>query len=246
MTEEISTYPVLPLRDIVVFPHMIVPLFVGREKSINALEDVMQEDKQVFLATQKNAGVDDPNFDDVFEIGTIGTILQLLKLPDGTVKVLVEGSHRAKINKYLDNDKFFEAEAEKVEESHDDSQEQKALSRAVVTQFEQYIKLNKKIPPEVLVSVNQIDDASKLADTIASHIAVKIQEKQELLELSSVSERLEKIFSHMEGEIGVLQVEKRIRNRVKRQMEKTQRELQGVACFDLEDITPSKKQIISS
>ena len=224
MTEEISTYPVLPLRDIVVFPHMIVPLFVGREKSINALEDVMQEDKQVFLATQKNAGVDDPNYDDVFEIGTIGTILQLLKLPDGTVKVLVEGTHRAKIKKYLDNDKFFEAEAEKVEESHDDSQEQKALSRAVVTQFEQYIKLNKKIPPEVLVSVNQIDDVSKLADTIASHIAVKIQEKQELLELSSVSARLEKIFSHMEGEIGVLQVEKRIRNRVKRQMEKTQRE----------------------
>ena len=224
MTEEISTYPVLPLRDIVVFPHMIVPLFVGREKSINALEDVMQEDKQVFLATQKNASVDDPNYNDVFEIGTIGTILQLLKLPDGTVKVLVEGTHRAKIKKYLDNDKFFEAEAEKVEESNDDSQEQKALSRAVVTQFEQYIKLNKKIPPEVLVSVNQIDDVSKLADTIASHIAVKIQEKQELLELSSVSARLEKIFSHMEGEIGVLQVEKRIRNRVKRQMEKTQRE----------------------
>ncbi len=224
MTKEISTYPVLPLRDIVVFPHMIVPLFVGREKSINALEDVMQEDKQVFLATQKNAGVDDPSYEDVFEIGTIGTILQLLKLPDGTVKVLVEGTHRAKIKKYLDNDKFFEAEAEKVEDGVGDSQEQKALSRAVVTQFEQYIKLNKKIPPEVLVSVNQIDDASKLADTIASHIAVKIQEKQELLELSSVSERLEKIFSHMEGEIGVLQVEKRIRNRVKRQMEKTQRE----------------------
>jgi len=224
MTEETSTYPVLPLRDIVVFPHMIVPLFVGREKSINALEDVMQEDKQVFLATQKNAGVDDPSYDDVFEIGTIGTILQLLKLPDGTVKVLVEGTHRAKIKKYLDNDKFFEAEAEKVEDRNDDSQEQKALSRAVVTQFEQYIKLNKKIPPEVLVSVNQIDDASKLADTIASHIAVKIQEKQELLELGSISERLEKIFSHMEGEIGVLQVEKRIRNRVKRQMEKTQRE----------------------
>ena len=224
MTEKTSTYPVLPLRDIVVFPHMIVPLFVGREKSINALEDVMQEDKQVFLATQKNAGVDDPSYDDVFEIGTIGTILQLLKLPDGTVKVLVEGTQRAKIRKYLDNDKFFEAEAEKIEDSGEDNQEQKALSRAVVTQFEQYIKLNKKIPPEVLVSVNQIDDASKLADTIASHIAVKIQEKQELLELSSVSERLEKIFSHMEGEIGVLQVEKRIRNRVKRQMEKTQRE----------------------
>ncbi|MBT6308080.1 MAG: endopeptidase La [Rhodospirillaceae bacterium] len=224
MTEKTTTYPVLPLRDIVVFPHMIVPLFVGREKSISALEDVMSDDKQVLLATQKSASVDDPGQDDVFEVGTVGTVLQLLKLPDGTVKVLVEGTHRAKITSYVENNKFFEAHAEIIEEIDDNTQEKEALTRAVVTQFEQYIKLNKKIPPEVLVSVNQIADASKLADTIASHIAVKIQEKQTLLELTSVAERLEKIFSHMEGEIGVLQVEKRIRNRVKRQMEKTQRE----------------------
>jgi ATP-dependent Lon protease len=224
MTEKTTTYPVLPLRDIVVFPHMIVPLFVGREKSISALEDVMSDDKQVLLATQKSASVDDPGQDDVFEVGTVGTVLQLLKLPDGTVKVLVEGTHRAKITSYVENDKFFEAHAEIIEEMDENTQEQEALTRAVITQFEQYIKLNKKIPPEVLVSVNQIDDPSKLADTIASHIAVKIQEKQTLLELSKITERLEKIFGHMEGEIGVLQVEKRIRNRVKRQMEKTQRE----------------------
>ena len=224
MTEKTTTYPVLPLRDIVVFPHMIVPLFVGREKSISALEDVMSDDKQVLLATQKSASVDDPGQDDVFEVGTVGTVLQLLKLPDGTVKVLVEGTHRAKITSYVENDKFFEAHAEIIDEVSDNTQEEEALKRAVVTQFEQYIKLNKKIPPEVLVSVNQIDDPSKLADTIASHIAVKIQEKQTLLELIKITERLEKVFSHMEGEIGVLQVEKRIRNRVKRQMEKTQRE----------------------
>lgn len=224
MTEKTTTYPVLPLRDIVVFPHMIVPLFVGREKSISALEDVMSDDKQVLLATQKSASVDDPGQDDVFEVGTVGTVLQLLKLPDGTVKVLVEGTHRAKITSYVENDKFFEAHAEIIDEVSENTQEEEALKRAVVTQFEQYIKLNKKIPPEVLVSVSQIEDPSKLADTIASHIAVKIQEKQTLLELIKITERLEKVFSHMEGEIGVLQVEKRIRNRVKRQMEKTQRE----------------------
>lgn len=224
MTEKTTTYPVLPLRDIVVFPHMIVPLFVGREKSISALEDVMSDDKQVLLATQKSASVDDPGQDDVFEVGTVGTVLQLLKLPDGTVKVLVEGTHRAKITSYVENDKFFEAHAEIIDEVSENTQEEEALKRAVVTQFEQYIKLNKKIPPEVLVSVSQIEDPSKLADTIASHIAVKIPEKQTLLELIKITERLEKVFSHMEGEIGVLQVEKRIRNRVKRQMEKTQRE----------------------
>jgi len=224
MTQSHDTYPVLPLRDIVVFPHMIVPLFVGREKSIKALEDVMKDDKQILLATQKNAGDDDPSPEDVYAVGTIGTVLQLLKLPDGTVKVLVEGAHRARIVDYSDNPEFFEAVAEPIEEDLGDSQEQEALSRAVVAQFEQYIKLNKKIPPEVLVSVNQIDDAPKLADTIASHLALKISEKQELLEIEGVVERLERIYSHMEGEIGVLQVEKRIRNRVKRQMEKTQRE----------------------
>ena len=224
MTETHDNYPVLPLRDIVVFPHMIVPLFVGREKSIKALEDVMRDDKQILLATQKNAGDDDPAPEDVYKVGTVGTVLQLLKLPDGTVKVLVEGAHRARIISYTDNPEFFEAQATTIVEGVGDSQEQEALSRAVVSQFEQYIKLNKKIPPEVLVSVNQIDDAAKLADTIASHLALKISEKQELLEIEGVIERLERVYSHMEGEIGVLQVEKRIRNRVKRQMEKTQRE----------------------
>ena len=224
MTTTNIKYPVLPLRDIVVFPHMIVPLFVGREKSIKALEDVMNDDKQILLTTQKDAANDDPGKDDVYQIGTIGTVLQLLKLPDGTVKVLVEGAFRAKISNFSDNETFFEAYAEKIEETEGDQKEQTALGRAVVTQFEQYIKLNKKIPPEVLTSVKQIEDPAKLADTIASHLAVKISEKQDLLELESILERLEKIYGHMEGEIGVLQVEKRIRNRVKRQMEKTQRE----------------------
>ena len=224
MTTTDTKYPVLPLRDIVVFPHMIVPLFVGREKSIKALEDAMNDDKQILLTAQKDAANDDPGREDVYQIGTIGTVLQLLKLPDGTVKVLVEGASRAKISNFTDNETFFEAYAEKIEETDGDPQEQTALGRAVVTQFEQYIKLNKKIPPEVLTSVKQIEDTAKLADTIASHLAVKISEKQELLELDSILGRLEKIYAHMEGEIGVLQVEKRIRNRVKRQMEKTQRE----------------------
>ena len=217
-------YPVLPLRDIVVFPHMIVPLFVGREKSVRALEDVMKNDKQILLATQKDASLDDPKSDDIYEIGTIGTVLQLLKLPDGTVKVLVEGSSRARIVSYSEKEEFFQAHAEALKEPGEDDKEQQALARSVVSQFEQYIKLNRKIPPEVLVSVNQIDDPSKLADTVASHLSLKIPEKQELLEIIPISERLERIFGLMEGEIGVLQVEKRIRGRVKRQMEKTQRE----------------------
>ena len=219
-----SLFPVLPLRDIVVFPHMIVPLFVGREKSVRALDDVMKEDKQILLVTQKNASQDDPSAVDIFSVGTTGTVLQLLKLPDGTVKVLVEGGQRARILRYADNDAFFQAHAEVIEEQTGDPSEIDALSRTVTSQFEQYIKLNKKIPPEVLVSINQIDDASKLADTVASHMTLKIPEKQELLETESVSERLSKVYAFMEGEIGVLQVEKRIRNRVKRQMEKTQRE----------------------
>jgi ATP-dependent Lon protease len=219
-----SLFPVLPLRDIVVFPHMIVPLFVGREKSVRALEDVMKDDKQILLVTQKNAAQDDPSTADIYSVGTIGTVLQLLKLPDGTVKVLVEGGQRARILKFAENEAFFQAYAEAIQEKPGDQQEIEALSRTVVSQFEQYIKLNKKIPPEVLVSINQIEDSSKLADTVASHLALKIPEKQELLETETVSERLEKVFGYMEGEIGVLQVEKRIRNRVKRQMEKTQRE----------------------
>ena len=219
-----NLYPVLPLRDIVVFPHIVVPLFVGREKSVRALEDVMREDKQILLVTQKNAQQDDPSPDDIYEVGTIGTVLQLLKLPDGTVKVLVEGGQRARILSFTDNAEFFQAEAALVEETIGDAQEIEALSRAVIGQFEQYIKLNKKTPPEILVSVNQIDNPSKLSDTIASHLQLKIIEKQEVLEISSVGERLERVYGFMEKEIGVLQVEKRIRSRVKRQMEKTQRE----------------------
>ncbi len=224
MTYQVDMYPVLPLRDIVVFPHMIVPLFVGRDKSVRALEDVMKDDKQILLVAQKNAAQDDPTADDIYEVGTVSTVLQLLKLPDGTVKVLVEGVRRAKITRYEDNEDFFLVEGELIPEDEGVAEELEALSRTVTKQFEQYIKLNKKIPPEVLVSINQIDDPGKLADTVASHLALKISEKQELLETETITERLEQVFSHMEAEIGVLQVEKKIRSRVKRQMEKTQRE----------------------
>jgi ATP-dependent Lon protease len=224
VTHQNTKYPVLPLRDIVVFPHMIVPLFVGREKSVRALEDVMKDDKQILLVAQKNATQDDPEPSDIYDVGTVSTVLQLLKLPDGTVKVLVEGIQRAKISEFVDKPEFFEANAVLIDEQTQDEGELVALSRTVVSQFEQYIKLNKKIPPEVLVSINQIEDASKLADTVASHLALKISEKQKLLEAVSINERLESVFSYMESEIDVLQIEKKIRNRVKRQMEKTQRE----------------------
>ena len=220
----VDVFPVLPLRDIVVFPHMIVPLFVGREKSVRALEDVMREDKQILLVAQKNASQDDPTTDDIYTVGTVSTVLQLLKLPDGTVKVLVEGGRRARITSFAENTSFFQAYADLIEEDLGEAQELEALSRSVVSQFEQYIKLNKKIPPEVMVSVNQIESPGKLADTVASHLSLKIAEKQELLETNTIVERLERVYSYMEGEIGVLQVEKKIRNRVKRQMEKTQRE----------------------
>ncbi len=219
-----ALYPVLPLRDIVVFPHMIVPLFVGREKSVRALEDVMKDDKQILLVAQKNASQDDPTTADIFSVGTVGTVLQLLKLPDGTVKVLVEGTQRARIVRFTENEAFFQCFAEVIAEEEGEVKEIEALSRSVVAQFEQYIKLNRKIPPEVLVSINQIDSPGKLADTVASHLSLKIPEKQELLEAPTVAARLERIYAFMEGEIGVLQVEKRIRSRVKRQMEKTQRE----------------------
>jgi ATP-dependent Lon protease len=215
---------VLPLRDIVVFPHMIVPLFVGREKSVRALEAVMKDDKQILLVAQKNATQDDPSADDIYRVGTISTILQLLKLPDGTVKVLVEGGKRARITSFQETESYFEAFVEPLPDKDGETKELEALGRTVVSQFEQYIKLNKKIAPEVLVSLNQIEEPSKLADTVASHLNLKIAEKQELLELPKVGERLERVFGHMESEIGVLQVEKRIRSRVKRQMEKTQRE----------------------
>ncbi len=219
-----TSYPVLPLRDIVVFPHMIVPLFVGREKSVKALEHVMQEGKQIMLLTQKSSSVDDPSPEDLYEIGVIGTILQLLKLPDGTVKVLVEGGARMKAGSYVRTDTFLEAEADKVPDASEKTPELEALARAVAAQFEQYVKLNKKIPPEVIASVNQIEEPSKLADTIAAHLTLKIEEKQRILDAANTADRMELIFGAMEGEIGVLQVEKRIRGRVKRQMEKTQRE----------------------
>ena len=223
-TPKAALFPVLPLRDIVVFPHMIVPLFVGREKSIRALEEVMRDDKQILLVAQKNAGQDDPGTDDIYRVGTVSSVLQLLKLPDGTVKVLVEGNARAEINSFIDNPKFFQAHAEVLPETDSDPHELEALGRAVVTQFEQYVKLNKKVPPEVLVSLSQIDDPSKLADTVAAHLTLKISDKQELLETPSLADRLERLYGFMESEISVLQVEKRIRSRVKRQMEKTQRE----------------------
>ena len=217
-------YPVLPLRDIVVFPYMIVPLFVGREKSINALEEVMRADKQILLAAQRNAGDDDPATDAIYEMGTLASVLQLLKLPDGTVKVLVEGTARAQIVRYTDNPDYFEAEVERVAEDVGAKDEIEAMARSAVSQFESYVKLNKKISPEVLGTVSQIEDYSKLADTIASHLAIKIGDKQDVLETTTISDRLERVYSLMESEISVLQVEKKIRSRVKRQMEKTQRE----------------------
>ncbi|MBN9431818.1 MAG: endopeptidase La [Bosea sp.] len=217
-------YPVLPLRDIVVFPHMIVPLFVGREKSIRALEEVMRADKQILLATQMNAGDDDPAPDSIYPIGTLASVLQLLKLPDGTVKVLVEGIARAEIESYTENEPYYEAFAHPLPDADGDKVEVEAMARSVVSEFENYVKLNKKVSPEVVGAVTQIDDYSKLADTVASHLAIKIPEKQQILALRTVAERLERVLGLMESEISVLQVEKRIRSRVKRQMEKTQRE----------------------
>ena len=217
--------PVLPLRNIVVFPGMIVPLFVGRDKSIRALEDVMADDKEMLLVSQRDGDQDDPTPADMHEIGTIGTVLQMLKLPDGTVKVLVEGQTRAHVLDYLDNDNFFEASALRLSEDvQSDDEEVIALMRAAATQFDNYVKLNRKIPPEVQANINQIEDPIKMADTIAGHLNITLDEKQALLEILSVNERLEAILGHMEGEVGVLQVEKKIRGRVKRQMEKTQRE----------------------
>ncbi len=217
-------YPVLPLRDIVVFPGMIVPLFVGREKSVRALEEVMRDDKHILIVTQKNAQEDDPSPKDIYSTGTIGSVLQLLKLPDGTVKILVEGLDRAKLHEFVQTEDFFLARAGVIEEPAYDGVEIEALARSTISEFENYVKLNKKISAEVVGAVSQIEDNCKLADTIASHLAVKIDEKQELLSAPSVKDRLERILVLMESEIGVLQVEKRIRGRVKRQMEKTQRE----------------------
>ena len=215
---------VLPLRNIVVFPGMIVPLFVGRDKSIRALEDVMADDKQIMLVAQRDGDLDDPSEEDVYDIGTVGTILQLLKLPDGTVKVLVEGLRRAKLVDFVPNESFFQASVIGIEEEDLDSPDLESLSKTVVGQFDNYVKMNRKIPQEVQNVIREIDDPQKLADTVAGHLNIQISEKQALLENVSVAERLENVLGHMENEVGLLQVEKKIRGRVKRQMEKTQRE----------------------
>src|SRR5690606_34935682 len=217
-------FPVLPLRDIVVFPQMIVPLFVGREKSVRALEEVMRGEKRIFLLSQKNPADDDPGQKELYEVGTLANVLQLLKLPDGTVKVLVEGKERASVDSFSEQEEYLEASVNVLAEEDADTEEVRGLMRSVVSQFEQYVRLNKKIAPEVLVGLNQINEPSKLADTVASHLGLKISDKQQLLATTNVAKRLEMVFGFMEGEIGVLQVEKKIRSRVKRQMEKTQRE----------------------
>ena len=221
---ETRAYPVLPLRDIVVFPHMIVPLFVGRKKSIGALEEVMRSDTFIMLATQKNASEDDPAMEAIYEVGTLASVLQLLKLPDGTVKLVVEGAQRAKVLKYTDCSEYYEAEAVALGDTMGERVEAEALARSVTNEFESYVKLNKNVAPEVVGVVQQIEDYAKLADTVASHLAVKIPDRQAILETTTVTERLEKVLGLIDSEISVLQVEKRIRTRVKRQMEKTQRE----------------------
>ncbi|HIA46258.1 MAG TPA: endopeptidase La [Methylococcaceae bacterium] len=217
--------PVLPLRDVVVYPHMVIPLFVGRDKSIDALDVAMKEDKQILLIAQKEAEIDDPSFDDLYEIGTLANILQLLKLPDGTVKVLVEGSERCRVSEIKETGSFYSAFVETLEDSFDlDEDEADVLVRTVISSFDQYVKLNNKIPPEVLSSLAGIDDASRLGDTIAAHMVLKIEEKQIILETAQVADRLENLMTLMEGEMGLLEMEKKIRGRVKQQMEKNQRE----------------------
>ncbi|MEP1447089.1 MAG: endopeptidase La [Paraglaciecola sp.] len=216
--------PVLALRDVVVYPHMVIPLFVGREKSIRCLEAAMEKDKQIFLVAQKDAGVDEPEADDIFTVGTIATILQLLKLPDGTVKVLVEGNLRGKIDKFVSTEDFFIAEVLSTEDTDLAEAEQEVLIRSAISQFEGYVKLNKKIPPEVLTSLSGIEDAARLADTMAAHMPLKLAEKQKVLEMLGITERLEYLMALMESEIDLLQVERKIRTRVKKQMEKSQRE----------------------
>ncbi|ARE39277.1 ATP-dependent protease La Type I [Rhodovulum sp. P5] len=225
MTEQITqSYPVLPLRDIVVFPHMIVPLFVGREKSVRALEEVMQDDKQILLSAQMDPAVDEPTADGIYRTGVLANVLQLLKLPDGTVKVLVEGKARVRITDFLDNDSFFEASCEALTEELGDAAAVEALLRSVGAEFERYAKVKKNIPEEALSTVSETREPAKLADLISGHLGVEVEQKQELLETLSVSERLEKVFGLMQGEMSVLQVEKKIKTRVKSQMERTQRE----------------------
>lgn len=219
-----ETYPILPLRDIVVYPKMIVPLFVGREKSIKALQTAIDNDQNIVLATQREAAIEDPKPEDIFKVGTLGTVVQLVRLPDGTVKVLVEGLERVKIDNFIPADGFVQVEVELLPEDNVHDIETEALSRAVLSQFEEYVKLSKKVPPEVLVSVSQIEDFNKLADTIASHLSLKIDEKQALLEAATLKERFNKILEFMDAEITLLEVENKIKSRVKKQMEKSQKE----------------------
>ena len=223
-TPDTGFLPLLPLRDVVVYPHLVIPLFVGRAKSVKALEIASEGNKQIFLVAQKSANKDEPEASDLYDVGTIASVLQMLKLPDGTVKVLVEGVSRAKLAEFQDTDDCFTAKAEVIVDDPEDDHEIQALMRTVFTQFDQYVKLNKKIPPEILTSLATIEDASRLADTITAHLTLKLEEKQSILEMFSVSQRLEHLLGLMEGEIDILQVEKRIRGRVKRQMEKSQRE----------------------
>jgi ATP-dependent Lon protease len=217
--KELST-PVLPLRDVVVYPFMVIPLFVGREKSIKALEAAIETNQQILLVAQKNPAQDDPQLEDIYGIGTLANILQLLKLPDGTVKVLVEGSERARIRCYTDTHEYFCAQVLSYGNQEEADRETEVLTRSLLNQFEQYVKLNKKVPPEILSSLSSIDDSGRLADTIAAHMALKIEEKQAILEIDKVRARLEHLLGLLESEIDILQVEKRIRGRVKRQMEK--------------------------
>ena len=224
MFSQKEKYPLLPLRDIVVYPKMIVPLFVGRAKSINALQKAVDHEQNIVLVTQKDPGIEDPGADDIFHVGTLGTVLQLLKLPDGTVKVLVEGLERVKLDKIEAGEEMTEAEITILPDAEEDNPELEGIVRAVLSQFEEYVKLSKKTPPEVLVSVNQIEDYTKLADTIAAHLALKITDKQALLEGKSLAERFEMLLGFMDAEITMLEVENRIRNRVRKQMEKSQKE----------------------
>src|SRR5579862_3653248 len=216
--------PLLPLRDIIVFPHMVVPLFVGRQKSIKALEEAMNKQKFILLAAQREAKTNDPSEEDIYKVGTLGSVVQLLRLPDGTVKVLVEGKKRARVLRYVDQSEYFLVEAEEIEEVCPKTTEIEALTRSINSTFEHYVKLNKKIPPEMIMSVSSIEDPARLADTIVAHLGVKLEDKQALLEITNPAERLERVLGNMRSEIEILEVEKRIRTRVKKQMEKTQKE----------------------
>ncbi|MGR3540176.1 MAG: LON peptidase substrate-binding domain-containing protein, partial [Hasllibacter sp.] len=223
-SEQITSHPVLPLRDIVVFPHMVVPLFVGRERSVRALEEVMRDDRQILLAAQKDSGVDEPTEDGIFETGVLANVLQLLKLPDGTLKVLVEGKRRVKIAQFIENEKYFEAHADLLDELDGEEAELRALSKSVREEFERYAKIKKNIPEEAMSAVGEAETPSKLGDLVSGHLGIEVAQKQELLEALHVAQRLEKALGHMRGEVSVLQVEKKIKTRVKSQMEKTQRE----------------------